>query len=68
MSEKLAILFVDYAEGRKLLGEGSCSILKKVTMKETACRHNGYFLDCRSCNIPMLYPEIAQRLIVEKLR
>ncbi|HSV42388.1 MAG TPA: hypothetical protein VLH13_03135 [Methanomassiliicoccales archaeon] len=66
--KKTSELFVDHGEGSKLLTDGSCMILEKVTLKRTNCRRSGYYVDCRNCNVPLIYPDIAQRLIADRLR
>ena len=38
-----------------------CKILGQVTANQIMCIQN--HVDCRSCNVPMLYPEMARDIL-----
>lgn len=56
---------VPAAEGG-LLGETTCLILERAAMKKIVCRRAGYYVDCRNCNIPVLYEDVAKRIVMER--
>jgi hypothetical protein len=64
---KTSEMFVNFNDGGKILGDSSCLIIERATMKKMACHRAGYYVDCRNCNIPVLYQDVAKRILTEQM-
>ena len=49
-----------------ILGDTTCLILERAAMKKIICRRAGYYVDCRNCNVPVLYEDVAKRIVMER--
>ncbi|OPY31893.1 MAG: hypothetical protein A4E32_01498 [Methanomassiliicoccales archaeon PtaU1.Bin124] len=62
---KTADLLVSTEGGGGVLGDQFCMVLTRAAAKNIPCSRAGY-VDCRNCNIPLLYEDVAKRIIMER--
>ena len=64
---KASEMFVSVEGEGGVMSDHYCMIIHRATAKQVPCRRAGYYVDCRNCNIPVLYEDVAKRIIAERL-